>query len=96
MMVHSFFGIGSSPSDSGRVSQRKSLIRTISLDAEKRYAAILPSRPIAKLLMKPELKLLSCFGGPPSSETLQTFRTPEVVWRYAIDFPSGNQANSTG
>src|SRR5689334_4957789 len=95
MMVHSFSGIGA-PSDSGRVSQRKSLIRTISLDAEKRYAAILPSRPMAKLLMKPELKLVTCFGGPPSSETVQTLRTPELESRKATDFPSGSHDIAIG
>src|SRR6185369_10109193 len=68
----------------------------MSRDAVKRYAAILPSREIAKLFMNSDLNLVSCFGGPPSSGVLQMFRIPEALSRYAIDFPSGSQAKAIG
>src|SRR5689334_2342781 len=51
---------------------------------------------MAKLLMNPEVKPVSCLGGPPSSGTLQMFSTPEVESRYARDFPSGTQPNAIG
>src|SRR6185503_19734560 len=53
-------------------NQRKSLIRTMSLIADQRYTAILPSREKAKLVRNSDLKLVNCFGGPPSSGLLQT------------------------
>src|SRR6185436_12519856 len=57
---------------------RKLLIRTTSLLVVLRpYASRLPSGDQSKLKKVPEVKLVNCFGGPPSSGWIQRFVTPD-------------------
>jgi hypothetical protein len=51
---------------------RKFLISTMSLVAETRYTAMVPSREMAKLLIKFDLKFVNCFGAVPSIGWVQT------------------------
>src|SRR5688500_15117871 len=106
MMVHSF--IGRSPltdhTNPGmlirpfqcRLIYRKSLISTMSLVAETRYTAIVPSREMAKLLIKFDLKFVNCFGAVPSIGWVQTLKLRETEARYATDRPSGIHPNEIG
>jgi len=59
--------------------------------ASRSQMSVLPSRDQAKRKMRPDLKLVICCGGPPSTGCRQTFEAPLRMSTYISARPSSVQ-----
>ena len=54
----------------------------------------MPSRDQAKLAIRPEVNLVSCWAGPPVRGCSQMLEAPFLVSTYWSAFPEGDQAQA--